>query len=1614
MSQSGSNGSNGLNVGNDSSHRTGTGSLQGQTLGASQNGKSVKEHHHQSDQQPKKSNDAVDLSNGFENRTMEYERYAQERAQERTVNQISHAGMTYQNQAQTQSGVQYNTSGDGVQTMQPVQFPQTGRITGGQLDDRHPVPGQIPTQYGQDKIQSMQERVQYVSQAGTQIVPVQVQPQFTGQEYPGDQGQFSQIRSQFEVRSQAYPGQGQYSERAGYVTRDIAYRDQSVYSQPNSVPIFGGQGQYVTVQPQSSQSASPQPAYYSGVVIPSQTFAQISSQQQYPYGQYTQTVMNPGTVPYAAHPGNIVIGHPQQFGQQSPNPQGFSQDSGQYQNQPIIQPIAQNIAQGMQIVVTAERPTRGPKPTVPPRGNSKITHDSSGHRKSASVDVSSIQKPGNQAQHLQGVHKYDGTAGNLQDIHRGEIAGVTGAQSLPENPERRYLAPINQNPRTRQDGLYIDTNGDKIGIASEAAASESALYVSRPEHRKSASVDVTTSFQKRNDTITFTFPGDNQEILVPGRKMSNSELKRHEGGNAFSGVGIGPSFDPSSRQENRKSVIGVERKPDWGCALSPGQRSISHENRRSDYFEEHRRSPLTLDQKRMDEVRKSPMPFVPIRDLSVDRAGQKSPSFVNQAFEKTRQELAVWAEQRQRQELEKGVGAPIQPQMFSTSPRSRNQSEERKDPRIVHQVEERRELRMSQSAFQPIPNISQNTIMEQRRHLRHVSADLTKHMELSRKDFDEQPTASSMASLGAIVPGIGSQRTSPSLCQQYPAISEAKIDAKCALTIATDFGDGSVKSMEQVDHIIHSHRKSHNLGSTLLTHSKSQTESLQAQNEAQNDGSGSQFQQHIQMQNQQSLDQISEKLSQFERQQSDLQTKLQCLQNQSQILDKVSQFQHQQSDLQAKMQSLQSQAQPVDKLNQIQTGHQYHGNNNESQAANKSQSGNLQTSEQFSEKLSQLHRQQSEIQTHQNNLHNQLQQTLHQGFLPGGYKSAFQSQNQMAEKLSPRLQQHEDSDPNPIQIPSMSQMPLPNLSQFDRTEVGRSSLQYRFTQCDAIDVGSSAASFAIGSSASFTGTLKKVPPEKPPRTSLIVQSPEAESNRSQPAIGLKQTPKARPTIFGTVASDLNPKDGNSRRSLPQTPAGCTGAKGLSIGSTGSGNVGSVPGPGLANGANVEHPDPRDSAAINTEHALVYRDGNLVSGSLEALVQHMVPTEEYYPDRAYLFAFLLSARLFIKPHELLGEVCALCELQQNLTGEGGKERLHRFVPRLVQLLAEWTETFPYDFRDERVMSHVRAITQKVAAVDATARQEVSALLQNLLLRLTALERYEEGLAGLATEAAAEQLTQVDVTELCPSASVLAQQLTHVELERLSYIGPEEFVQAFAKESPHLETSFKDMKKTRNLESYVQWFNRLSYFVATEVCKHAKKKQRVRVVEYWIETARECFNIGNFNSLMAIIAGLNMSPISRLKKTWSKVQSAKFSILEHQMDPSSNFSSYRSTLKAAMWRSAGATDERQRIVVPFFSLLVKDLYFLNEGCSNKLPNGHINFEKFWQLAKQVTEFIAWKQVACPFEKNARVIAFLQASPVLTENSLALASFECEPPDNNPEKERYKSLKSELNAQ
>lgn len=76
----------------------------------------------------------------------------------------------------------------------------------------------------------------------------------------------------------------------------------------------------------------------------------------------------------------------------------------------------------------------------------------------------------------------------------------------------------------------------------------------------------------------------------------------------------------------------------------------------------------------------------------------------------------------------------------------------------------------------------------------------------------------------------------------------------------------------------------------------------------------------------------------------------------------------------------------------------------------------------------------------------------------------------------------------------------------------------------------------------------------------------------------------------------------------------------------------------------------DDSGSEADNSLVYQDNNLVSGQLDALLQHLVPTADYYPDRTYIFAFLLSSRLYIKPHALLAQVVRLCMLQQNLADQ----------------------------------------------------------------------------------------------------------------------------------------------------------------------------------------------------------------------------------------------------------------------------------------------------------------------------------------------------------------------------
>lgn len=62
-----------------------------------------------------------------------------------------------------------------------------------------------------------------------------------------------------------------------------------------------------------------------------------------------------------------------------------------------------------------------------------------------------------------------------------------------------------------------------------------------------------------------------------------------------------------------------------------------------------------------------------------------------------------------------------------------------------------------------------------------------------------------------------------------------------------------------------------------------------------------------------------------------------------------------------------------------------------------------------------------------------------------------------------------------------------------------------------------------------------------------------------------------------------------------------------------------------------------------------RDG--IQGIFWQMLHDLQPSENRFaslaPQKAYIFTFLLSSRLFIEPHELLSRVCHKCIEQQRL-------------------------------------------------------------------------------------------------------------------------------------------------------------------------------------------------------------------------------------------------------------------------------------------------------------------------------------------------------------------------------
>ncbi|XP_051903561.1 rap guanine nucleotide exchange factor 6-like isoform X7 [Hippocampus zosterae] len=153
---------------------------------------------------------------------------------------------------------------------------------------------------------------------------------------------------------------------------------------------------------------------------------------------------------------------------------------------------------------------------------------------------------------------------------------------------------------------------------------------------------------------------------------------------------------------------------------------------------------------------------------------------------------------------------------------------------------------------------------------------------------------------------------------------------------------------------------------------------------------------------------------------------------------------------------------------------------------------------------------------------------------------------------------------------------------------------------------------------------------------------------------------------------------------------------------------------------------------------------------------------------------------------------------------------------------------------------------------------------------------------------------------------------------------------------------------HLKRFEEVINQETFWVATELLKEPNALKRMKTVKHFVKIALHCQECKNFNSMFAIISGLNLAPVARLRSLWEKLPSKYdklFGDLQDVFDPSRNMAKYRNVLSG---------QSMQPPVIPLFPVVKKDLTFLHEG-NDSMVDGLVNFEKLRMIAKEIRHVV-----------------------------------------------------------
>eukprot|EP01128_Nolandella_sp_AFSM9_P006635 TRINITY_DN3460_c0_g1_i1.p1 TRINITY_DN3460_c0_g1~~TRINITY_DN3460_c0_g1_i1.p1 ORF type:complete len:1214 (-),score=256.36 TRINITY_DN3460_c0_g1_i1:159-3764(-) len=231
-------------------------------------------------------------------------------------------------------------------------------------------------------------------------------------------------------------------------------------------------------------------------------------------------------------------------------------------------------------------------------------------------------------------------------------------------------------------------------------------------------------------------------------------------------------------------------------------------------------------------------------------------------------------------------------------------------------------------------------------------------------------------------------------------------------------------------------------------------------------------------------------------------------------------------------------------------------------------------------------------------------------------------------------------------------------------------------------------------------------------------------------------------------------------------------------------------------------------------------------------------------------------------------------------------------------------------------------------------------------------------------------------------IIAEQFTLIEMNLYNNIQKLELTRgAWSKE--------KLQCLSLNVVRLITRVNDVAYFVAMIILLQPRLKDRAKMITQFIGVAKRLHELQNFNSLMGVLTGLSMSPISRLKHSWGKISSRTqeaFDELAKIQDPSNSFKNIRDQLLTS-----------SPTALPYVGTFLSDLTFIDEGNPDHVEvegSQYVNFQKYSMICRSIKKFVLYQENRTQFQVREPYYSYLRNLPKLEEKELHELSLEREP--------------------